>query len=244
MKMAATLTILLVVVVARPAIAILHLSETIVTSATGEIAWFRGTIFWDKIVALASLGSVLLEGPPKHSDEKRAWIQAGNVVAYILFTLICAFIYDKVRKNYKYPQPKPDIEPDDDFTYGLFGCYSDPKLSLMACCCPALRWADSMDKAATPAKSLISYWPGVLLVLGFTLVNMMLSFALLHVFCGFCLHIVFVLVMVFFRQKLRRRYQIKGGSFRTFAADMIGWLCCPCCSIVQEAREVEQSLAA
>jgi len=175
-------------------------------------------------------------------SEKRGWIMFTNVSVYILLVLFCGILYDKVRKAHVYPQK---MFNDGQFNYGIFGCFEDVRLSLMSCFCPALRWADSMDKAVFPqgppegTGQFLRYWPALLLFLLLTALQLYIGFAALFPFVGMAFGALLLVVVVVYRQRLRRKYSIEAGSFKSIFQDCMVWTCCPCCALVQEAREVE-----
>jgi len=49
---------------------------------------------------------------------------------------------------------------------------------------------------------------------------------------------IFLCIAVSFRQKLRNNFKLESGG-KTWLFDCASWIFCPCCAIVQEARQVE-----
>merc|ERR1740138_972754 len=97
----------------------------------------------------------------------------------------------------------------DDFTYRLFYTKSigqDWPICLMACCCPAIRWAETMSMAP-----LLPFWAalGLMLLLS-VLQSMVVSSGLasppLLVVGGLMPMALSVLIGVYFRQRLRKIY--------------------------------------
>lgn len=107
---------------------------------------------------------------------------------------------------------------EDDFGVGLFQCLSDLKLCLFTCCCPSLRWADTMDKTG-----LQSYWAA------FT--TFIVLATLSPCTCGIT-GLFLVAVCVRQRRRLRRKYNVALND----PLDCFAYLCCGTCAIVQEAR--------
>lgn len=193
--------------------------------------------------------------PEDRRENKRFWVIFTNVSVYILFVLFAAYIYDKFRLHAEWARVA-DHEEDDGFSFSLFGCFEDPKLSLLALCCPMIRWADTMDKAnrnelaenrspsqmkAAPDGHFIKYWPAVFLVATLTALQLYVGGAALFPFMGCVFSIAMLIVAVLYRQRMRRRAEIKRvGSCSSITEDFFTWLCCPCCAVVQEAREIEQ----
>lgn len=86
-----------------------------------------------------------------------------------------------------------------------------------------MRWADTLDQ-----QEVLSYWPAFLAMFGLSL---------LHIYTN-AISVVFVVMLgVFYRQKLRQRFEIDNKTPTTVMHDVLAWLCCQPCAIIQEARE-------
>jgi len=155
---------------------------------------------------------------------------AGTLV-YLVGGICLAYLHNKARdRNPKIFAAEPTHEVSRSssslgcgYSFGIFGCFSAPNVCVMGCCCPCLTWADTMDK-----KGFLSYWKAFF------------AFFLLTVLYGFTWGIAPILVVVLgtiYRQKLRKSYDIENGTFKTVALDVLAWLCCQPCAIIQEARE-------
>lgn len=108
--------------------------------------------------------------------------------------------------------------PEDDFGVGLFTCFSDVKLCLFACCCPCLRWADTVDRAG-----LLKYW------VAFTVFAVLI---ILSPYTYGITGIVLALVCFGYRQRLRRKYNVAPNNVQ----DCLAYFFCGTCAVVQEAR--------
>lgn len=167
------------------------------------------------------------------------WGAAGNpkdwlALAAIQFAIVslAATLYSRIRLGNPFPQTAKTAEhTPSGFKYNLLSCHQDPKLSLFAFACPCLRWADTLEKANK--KPLLPFYVAALL---FTLL-MILD----PITAGVSL-LVLVLVAIYFRQKLRAEFSLQTGGL-TIWEDSLAYLCCFCCAIVQEARQVEKSRA-
>jgi Cys-rich protein (TIGR01571 family) len=179
--------------------------------------------------------------PGKLKGWARFWVIALSILFELSLVLCCACIYDGVRLRTAFPQEKGNEDPELGFAYSLFGCFNDMRLCLFSCCCLPIRWADTLDKANDEATT-ISYWPAIVLVLTFWVLNMLVGSAAQHPILAVVVSVLMVVVYTFYRQKLRKRYQLVNGSCYTFTEDFFAWLCCPCCAAVQDARHVEASL--
>jgi len=110
--------------------------------------------------------------------------------------------------------------------FGLFECMGDMNLSILACLCPAIRWSDTMRMAG-----MITFYSAVFM------------FLVLHSLSVFTLGITLLglaCIAARRRQKLRNLFGIEKSSF---AADCCVYMCCMCCAIVQEARQLEMAYA-
>lgn len=153
-------------------------------------------------------------------------IVMGNAV-YILLTSCAAYIYSKYRNEVSHfflPGRRPLRKEAKSFAVGngLFSSIlSDPKLLLFSCCCPAVRWADTVDRANLSVA--FKYW--------FAFLSMTILAVLGdHTFglAWLCL----VGMGVTFRQRMRGR-----GTIKDTFQDTLAWAFCIPCAIAQEARE-------
>jgi len=153
-----------------------------------------------------------------------------STLIYLVFGIVIAFLYKQARTRYATafePRPRPGPAslqyPQKDFSSSLFDCFGDPNICVVGCCCPFLRWADTTDQ-----KGLLSYWKAFFI---------MFSLMLLHVYTAGLTSIVAIMVGVYYRQKLRRKYGIDAGTGGSIFMDVLSWMCCQPCAIIQEARE-------
>lgn len=172
-----------------------------------------------------------------------------RAIAFVIFfapLLICAILYNMVRKHQPYPfshsfrqDEAASATPRNGWKHGLFACFGDIPLCLFSWCCIPLRWADTMDKANDRSgqkvnrKMFMSYWLAVVVYILLVALNPLLA--------GFT-SIICLALCVMMRQKLRKLYDIKFGSW-TYLEDCCTYLWCSCCAIVQEARHVEADYA-
>lgn len=150
----------------------------------------------------------------------------GSIV-YLFLGLCCAYLYNQARmlhpKTFT-PAPRPEIMPSSvGFSFGLFEFFSDRNLCLIGCCCPFLRWSDTVDR-----QGLLSYWKAFLAT--FLLL-------LLHLYTYGISDVALVLLGITYRQKLRSRFLIESGTSTSLLNDCLVWTCCQPCAIIQEAHE-------
>mmetsp|Transcript_30108 Transcript_30108/g.64083 ORF Transcript_30108/g.64083 Transcript_30108/m.64083 type:complete len:412 (+) Transcript_30108:158-1393(+) len=168
---------------------------------------------------------------------RHVWTVVSTIICYVLGVFICAFIYDKYRMKVAFPQLKQSASTAS-FSYGLFGCFQDWRTCMLAACCPAVRWADTVDKAHSSGKDgLLTYWQAVgLMAILVAIQHALLAFLPLGAELA---GIAIVSVGVFYRQKLRRKHEMDAGNPHTYIEDCLAWTCCSCCAVAQEARQVE-----
>jgi len=162
-----------------------------------------------------------------HMNSKQQKSVFLSTAVYLVFGVLLAYIYKQVREKGAFkPSPRRSqaaFDGQKDFSFGLFNCFGDPNVCVVGCCCPFLRWSDTVDR-----KGLLRYWPAF---------GIMFGLMLLHVYTMGLSTLAACALGVYYRQKLRQKYGIEAGGFRTVALDSLTWLCCQPCAIVQEARE-------
>lgn len=144
-----------------------------------------------------------------------------SAITYVFFGVVFAFLYDRFRRDPKFlaVQGSPSR---GTWSTSIFGCLSC-QMCLMGFCCPCIRWADTVDKA----RMGMSYWPAFLVMFLF----MGLDTPTLGI-SG----LIVVLIGVYYRQKLRKTYQIPSPPL-SIAEDCFFWCLCTPCAIIQEAQE-------
>jgi len=146
-----------------------------------------------------------------------------------LITLAFALFYWRQRKP---PERQLDAVLDEtsfkNWKFGLFDCFSDPEICLWACCCPAIRWADTMRY-----MGLLGFWIAFAIFFGLEVgastTGEILIWAVLAVVCAGM------------RQEMRMAYGMNEQGGWTYLEDFCLYCCCACCTIIQEARQVEEA---
>lgn len=154
-----------------------------------------------------------------------------GALVYIILVCVVAFLYRQFNQGHHYYHMHEILPYEGEhFTFGLIdmNCRHDWQICLMACCCPAIRWADTVSKDKLP---MLNFWIALAMVVTLQVLQAATMGATL---------VLFILLGVFFRQKLRYAFGHTGKASKTLPADLLTWICCPCCALVQEAREVEQ----
>lgn len=147
-------------------------------------------------------------------------------VVYVILVCIFAFWYRSGGKDHFVPSTDsiPLLPGQDRFNSGLFQCCDEPALTCVSLCCGPVRWADTMNMAGQMGFGL-----ALAMYLGIYGLNYILLPGSLILAC-ICAHK---------RQKLREHFMMPYGSCGSACEDFLTYLCCPCCAIVQEARQVE-----
>merc|ERR1719491_597929 len=114
------------------------------------------------------------------------------------------------------------------FSFSLFGCFKTPYITVMGCCFPCLRWADTMDRGTKEQAPLLAYRKAFAAFLTLTV---------LHCYTYGISSVALVVLGVWYRQKLRENYNIESGIKGSIAMDIAAWMFCQPCAIIQEARE-------
>jgi len=110
-------------------------------------------------------------------------------------------------------------------------CAQDWQLCAWGWCCPIIRWADNIGHESVLKGS---FWTAFFLML---ILNILAPIT-------FGISLVFALcIAIYFRQKMRRIFDLRPGEPMIVMYDVFLWCCCPCCALVQEARQVEKQSA-
>lgn len=154
-----------------------------------------------------------------------------NTVSWAIYMVLALLIWTCC-----YPtEPLQVLDAEDPmhtFQYSHFGCFRNPGICLCACCCPGLRWADTMRLAG-----LLPICTGLTVFFVAALLNgLMYS----NVFIG----LATCLLLLYYRQKLRGRLALHSCTAYTCCVDFIYVFLCPWCAIAQEARVVRHAYKA
>ncbi|CAE8639513.1 unnamed protein product [Polarella glacialis] len=176
-----------------------------------------------------SLVSVL--GPKEISDvtDPKGPIQVYARVGFLLSILISVAFAGCYRATKTWPSIDRELGQGMShrvWSSGPFDCFENIPVCFWACCCPALRWADTMDM-----QGFLGFWPAM----GVWTVLNLLSFAGL----GF-VWLLAIGGVTYYRQKMRRSFNMEGqGEICSYCGDCCFYSCCTLCAVAQEARHVE-----
>lgn len=189
--------------------------------------------------AATSAGSAAPTGhvKPLTSQDKRALLWF--IIEHVLFVLLFAALYRRCK-----PPPRDLFQlkapsGNEHFTYGFCDCHcsEDWAICLFAACCPLIRWADTVN--GNTRFQLLPYWAAILMWLSIEVGLLLLGVFVHGAEFVTPLAVIFALIGIYYRQKLRAVFGHDPYTARTVCLDTMAWCCCPCCAIVQEAREVE-----
>lgn len=147
-----------------------------------------------------------------------------------------------------YEEPSHDLEMELDkqefreFRHGLFACHEAPQTCLLTVFCPGMRMARTMSYVVLPDGRRMGYW-----VVFFTFVSLHLFADISGEFFLYCLAALFLCV---FRDRMRQAFEMKrssGGKLvdpLLFLQDFLAYMCCMCCAITQDTRQVEDAFKA
>jgi len=121
----------------------------------------------------------------------------------------------------------------DDFSSRLFACHEDIPICFWACCCPAIRWGDTVGK-----MQWMGFWPAFFLFLLMTILTQVFTLAGLTLFIWF----FFSLLLAHYRTKFRQ--SLNFAEENACFLDTLVYCFCQCCAISQEARHVKALLKA
>lgn len=146
----------------------------------------------------------------------------------VVVGLLAAVIY-RCRK--RWPEVQEMAEGSDaelkEWSSGHFDCLSEPAICCTSCCCPCIRWADTMDMA-----NIVAFWPAAAVFLFLMVSNFWVpAFVLIN-----------VALLTYGRQMLRKGFGMKEqATARSLCGDCLYVSFCTPCAITQEARHVEKA---
>jgi Cys-rich protein (TIGR01571 family) len=173
------------------------------------------------------------------SDVWRKFMQ--NLTPSFIMGVLAFIVIFIVGMLYKITPKQPQGPPDDgeehspealdkqEWRYGLCTCYSNPKVSCIAFCCPAVRWAETIEMSG-----LMPFWLG-LTVCALLLCMSEATFGLTY--------LLFLLMATHGRQQIKALFGIPDRSIGGAVYDFCTYSCCCCCAIVQEARQLDEAYA-
>jgi len=144
---------------------------------------------------------------------------------WLVLFLICAAIYSRTMAIPELDMDRlrqSNLLASDGFKYHCCAWYQTPMLSLCACFVPGVPWADTMG-----AVRIMSYGMSLGIWILITALSML---------TGGISWILLAGLFAYFRQQMRKKLDMQNEGMDCFC-DYCLWLWCPCCTIVQEARQ-------
>jgi len=184
----------------------------------------------------ASDPKILSERQLALSELKKYW-KVGLVyfLSYVTFWLLMGLIWIKcITKGplFRWPESHPDRDNNyQDFNHDLFSTEHVDSHHFVVCfcslCCIPLRLADTYSKLPSPIST--NFYAALLFF------SCLLGLG--PVTAGWST-LAFLCIVVYFRQRIRRKYNLEHGGM-TWIGDFVRWFFCPCCAIAQEARQLD-----
>lgn len=172
--------------------------------------------------------------------ELEPYKQKLNLTEVLYACLILAGLVAIAALAYRHYKKDPKGLPNDGlehklelvqgrWRHGLFDCFGNLNICCFTCCCPAIRWADTIRMAG-----FLGFWAAFLLFMLLELGN-----PLTAGLSGLAL----LIVVVVYRQKQRQMFEMQHGNCSSYLEDCLTYACCSCCAIIQEARHMEEAWA-
>lgn len=154
------------------------------------------------------------------------------LIIWSILTILCAWWYDRNKVPPPLSGKTPEFLPgeiDGEWKFHLFDCCSKPDICLWAVCCPGIPWADTLRMGG-----FARFWVALAVFSSLWMLSSVLGVVFLWALAG---------VGAWYRQRLRALFKIENGTCSTVVQDFLAYCCCPWCSIVQEARTMEEAYA-
>lgn len=166
---------------------------------------------------------------PEEEEEE----EESGIVDFIVYTL-CACIFawwyrgcegKKSFSSAHLPEASPLMdETKPEWKHGLFACFDEPTLCCLSCCCPAVRWADTLDIANL--HNFCCAFAVYMILWSLDYIGLPGT----AILAGYC---------VAMRQNIRRLAGLPNGNCGTCFEDCLTYCFCWPCAIVQEARQLD-----
>lgn len=162
----------------------------------------------------------------------------GFITWFILYILLAMYY----KKNVLFYAPEDVVAVEKEqrehykdfqqFRSGLFECTTYPGITFWSCCCPGLRWADTMSKVG-----IHRFYEA------FAIMTILWSLMWIPIASALCFVIV-VIYMTIKRQALREKFEFEEQGTGAALTDCLSYFCCMCCAVAQEARHTREACQA
>mmetsp|Transcript_65008 Transcript_65008/g.141705 ORF Transcript_65008/g.141705 Transcript_65008/m.141705 type:complete len:348 (+) Transcript_65008:81-1124(+) len=162
------------------------------------------------------------------------WFAGMSVILWMLLIFYLANWYIKTMDKGRIKSPVVDLDGSQtlletkNWSFGLFNCDS-PSLCFFSFLSPVVRWAITMDSAGLVAPPEAFFRAVVIGVVGSLATHLVPGI-------GF---FAYLAVLVHYRQKLRAKFEIASGTWKSIFEDCCIYCWCSPCAITQEARQIE-----
>eukprot|EP00928_Gymnodinium_smaydae_P073509 TRINITY_DN566_c0_g1_i2.p1 TRINITY_DN566_c0_g1~~TRINITY_DN566_c0_g1_i2.p1 ORF type:complete len:460 (+),score=126.05 TRINITY_DN566_c0_g1_i2:129-1508(+) len=212
-----------------PAPAVAAPGPSVVASSTVDALMAPAKMLWAKQQPVGNSSAPGDAGPLELllAPEKYA---AAGWAAYALTMIVAGIIYNhfvRVHPPPEVPGGQPEIRANG-WQHGIFDCGEDPGLCCFSCFFGPVRWAETMRMG-----NYMGFWTA-LLVLLLCMFGSAGTVALTLPPCA-------ILLMLYYRQRIRKSFNMPAGTCITCCDDLFAVWCCTVCTIVQEARQLEQA---
>jgi len=156
-----------------------------------------------------------------------------SVILPIFLTFLLACCYKQFHADAPLPLMidnlhNTELLDNGVWRYLLLDCLAAPRYTcILAFCCPALRWADTMR-----LSGIYSF---------FTAVFIFAFFSSLAKGTAGLTTLILICILTAKRQKIRSLFSLPHGTARTWVEDCCTYCWCAPCAIVQEAQQMEEA---
>jgi Cys-rich protein (TIGR01571 family) len=156
-----------------------------------------------------------------------------QILAHVAMVGAFAYFYLEYRTVPAVDPAKSSLEEEDmqDWKHGCCSWYQTPGICCMACCCPSIRWSETISMV----KGLMPFWTAFFIVL---LLNKIVDLRIMLIFFWSFLMILYTS----YRQRIRETFNFKNQGGLTYITDFLLYAFCYPCAITQEARHVEEAI--
>lgn len=153
----------------------------------------------------------------------------------IVYVLVAAYYHNSVLYYAPVEASKEELEQREhyrdfqEWKSGLFSCHEHPGITFWSCCCPGIRWADTVSKLG-----IHRYWTAFW---GMTLCYFLTMLPIATGICFLCV----VFYCTYFRQEIRKHFKFDEVGGATWCTDCLTYCCCFCCAVAQEARQTREA---
>lgn len=197
----------------------------------------RGSQFLQKAAAVPVVADELpvdedskaMVKDPKEFAMFEVWELLATIVIWSFLYATAAVYYHK----YVITEPEPEKSEEGKdltkWTSGIFACSEDWPIFFWSCCCPGIRWADTMSEIGVH-----KYWPAFAMFTALYFLAAIpgvtwISWALVVAYC------------TFHRQEFRKKFEFTEVGGKSLATDCGLYCCCMWCAVAQEARMVKEA---